>query len=88
MKLVCQNFRTIFVRNGPFWVGPRIAKRKPTVIHAMIEFSCFRGLKDCIYFMTFAHHIVHTLKSLRSEVIPSATQYFKRAYKISHFPGL
>ena len=61
MKLVCQNFRTIFVRNGPFWVGPRIAKRKPTVIHAMIEFSCFRGLKDCIYFMTFAHHIAHCL---------------------------
>ena len=28
------------------------------------------------------------LKSLTSEVIPSATQFFKRAYKISHFPGL
>ena len=29
-----------------------------------------------------------TLKSLTSEAIPSTTQFFKRAYKISHFPGL
>ena len=29
-----------------------------------------------------------TVKSLTSEAIPSATQFFKRAYKISHFPGL
>ena len=28
------------------------------------------------------------LKSLTSEAIPSATQFFMRAYKISHFPGL
>ena len=28
------------------------------------------------------------LKSLTSEAIPSATQFFKRAYKISHFCGL
>ena len=28
------------------------------------------------------------LKSLTSEAIPLATQFFKRAYKISHFPGL
>ena len=28
------------------------------------------------------------VKSLTSEAIPSATQFFKRAYKISHFSGL
>ena len=28
------------------------------------------------------------IKSLMLEAIPSATQFFKRAYKISHFPGL
>ena len=28
------------------------------------------------------------VKSLTSEAIPSATQFFMRAYKISHFPGL
>ena len=28
------------------------------------------------------------IKSLMSEAIPSATQFFMRAYKISHFPGL
>ena len=37
------------------------------------------------------HHIENEdgqLKSLTSEALPSATQFFKRAYKISHFPGL
>ena len=29
-----------------------------------------------------------TVKSLTLEAIPSATQFFMRAYKISHFPGL
>ena len=29
-----------------------------------------------------------SLKSLTLEAIPSATQFFKRAYKISHFTGL
>ena len=28
------------------------------------------------------------VKSLTSEATTSATQFFKRAYKISHFPGL
>ena len=28
------------------------------------------------------------VKSLTSEAKPSATQFFMRAYKISHFPGL
>ena len=28
------------------------------------------------------------LKSLTSEATPSATQFFRRAYKISHFSGL
>ena len=28
------------------------------------------------------------LKSLMSEATPSATQFFKRSYKISHNPGL
>ena len=28
------------------------------------------------------------VKSLTSEAIPSATQFFMMAYKISHFPGL
>jgi hypothetical protein len=28
------------------------------------------------------------LKSLTSEVTPSANQFFKRSYKISHNPGL
>ena len=28
------------------------------------------------------------IKSLTSKAIPLATQFFKRAYKISHFPGL
>ena len=31
---------------------------------------------------------VNFRKSLTSEATPSATQFFKRAYKISHFPGL
>ena len=31
---------------------------------------------------------LYTVKSLMSEAIPSATQLFMRAYKISHFPGL
>ena len=29
-----------------------------------------------------------TGKSLTLEAIPSATQFFKRSYKISHYPGL
>ena len=33
-------------------------------------------------------YILHNLKSLTSEAIPSATQFFMTAYKISHFPGL
>ena len=32
--------------------------------------------------------MVCRVKSLTSEAIPSATQFFMRAYKISHFPGL
>ena len=33
-------------------------------------------------------YVVHRdLKSLTSEGIPSATQFFKRTYRISHFPG-
>ena len=30
----------------------------------------------------------YILKSLTSEATPSATQFFKRSYKISHNPGL
>ena len=30
----------------------------------------------------------YEIKSITSEVTPSATQFFKRSYKISHPPGL
>ena len=32
--------------------------------------------------------VMYNLKSLTSKATPLATQFFKRAYKISHFPGL
>ena len=42
----------------------------------------------CIAFASTSLFAMQILKSLTSEVIPSATQFFKRAYKISHFPRL
>ena len=36
----------------------------------------------------YCPEVPYKVKSLTSEEIPSATQFFKRAYKISHFPGL
>ena len=36
----------------------------------------------------FVKWVTSEVKSLTSEAIPSANQFFKRAYKISDFPGL
>ena len=39
----------------PKW--PSLGRSANCKKKAIIEFSCFRGLKHCTYFMTFARHI-------------------------------
>ena len=43
---------------------------------------------ELVYCTKWPKIVPDQLKSLTSEAIPSATQFFMRAYNISHFPGL
>ena len=66
------------------------------VIVQQIQISCFSIAVNLVEHVVLNHvslkvpmsELLYNLKSLTSEAIPSATQFFKRAYKISHFPGL